>query len=251
MPSRFARAAICPLVLVACTSINQAFAQRAAYDFEDRIARVTTSGAINRMCGWEFTANAPLSVSHLGYFDAGNAGDPTTPPDGLFRAYQMGVWRPDGTLLTQGAVQQGTASSEFQSYRYADVPDVTLEAGQNYIVAGFLPEGNYQQQTYDPYPDFGSDWIFPLPGGGFEVRQPVVDYEPEVTLVQSRYALFNASFTFPDLGFAGDNLVGAANFRFTVVPEPGAFLLLSAAAVGWLIRKRPAAGTRAYSRGET
>jgi hypothetical protein len=234
----FTRAAALSFIFVAFTSINQALAQRPAFDFEDRMARVSTSGAASRMVGWEFTANAPIIVSHLGYFDAGNNGNPTAPPDGLFRAYPMGVWRPDGTLLTQGTVQAGTASPEFQSYRYADVPDVTLAPGQNYIVAGFLPEGNYSQQTYDPYPDFGSDWIFPLPGGGNEVRQPVVDYEPEVTLVQSRYALFNPTFTFPNLAFTGDNLVGAANFRFTVLPEPGTTSLLVATLGGLLLRRR-------------
>jgi hypothetical protein len=202
------------------------------------MARVTTSGAASRMVGWEFTANAPIVVTHLGYFDAGNAGNPTTPPDGLFRSYPMGVWRPDGTLLTQGTVLQGTASPEFQSFRYADVPDVTLQAGQNYIVAGVLPEGNYQQQTYDPYPDFGSDWIFPLPGGGNEVRQPVVDYEPQVTLVQSRYALFNPTFTFPNLTLSGDNLVGGANFRFTVVPEPALMSIVLVSIAGLLVRRR-------------
>lgn len=238
MSSRFVRAASFLVFLVPFTLVDQVRAQTPAYDFEDRMARVTTSGAASRMVGWEFTANAPIVVTHLGYFDAGNAGNPTTPPDGLFRSYPMGVWRPDGTLLTQGTVLQGTASPEFQSFRYADVPDVTLQAGQNYIVAGFLPEGNYQQQTYDPYPDFGSDWIFPLPGGGNEVRQPVVDYEPQVTLVQSRYALFNPTFTFPNLTLSGDNLVGGANFRFTVVPEPALMSIVLVSIAGLLVRRR-------------
>ena len=238
MSSRFVRAASFLVFLVPFTWVDQVRAQTPAYDFEDRMARVSTSGAASRMVGWEFTANAPIVVTHLGYFDAGNAGNPTTPPDGLFRSYPMGVWRPDGTLLTQGTVLQGTASPEFQSFRYADVPDVTLQAGQNYIVAGFLPEGNYQQQTYDPYPDFGSDWIFPLPGGGNEVRQPVVDYEPQVTLVQSRYALFNPTFTFPNLTLSGDNLVGGANFRFTVVPEPALMSIVLVSIAGLLVRRR-------------
>jgi hypothetical protein len=238
MSSRFVRAASFLVFLVPFTLVDQVRAQTPAYDFEDRMARVSTSGAASRMVGWEFTANAPIVVTHLGYFDAGNAGNPTTPPDGLFRSYPMGVWRPDGTLLTQGTVLQGTASPEFQSFRYADVPDVTLQAGQNYIVAGFLPEGNYQQQTYDPYPDFGSDWIFPLPGGGNEVRQPVVDYEPQVTLLQSRYALFNPTFTFPNLTLSGDNLVGGANFRFTVVPEPALMSIVLVSIAGLLVRRR-------------
>lgn len=66
------------------------------------------------------------------------------------------------------------------------MPDVTLQAGQQYVVAGFLPEGSYAAQTYDACPDFGSDWIFTLPGGGFDVRQPNVDYATGVTLVASR-----------------------------------------------------------------
>src|SRR5688572_7964813 len=212
------------VVIVACTGMtSSAGAQLAAYDFEDRLARVATSGAISRMVGWEFTLSSPITVTDLGYFDAGNT-SPTNPPDGLFRSYAMGLWRVDGTLLTQGTVQSGTGSPVFQSYRYADVPDVALQAGQNYVVAGFLPEGNYSSQTYDPYPDFGSDWIFPLPGGGIEVRQPNVDYAAGVTLVGSRFTLNNTSLVFPQQAFAGDNLVGAANFRFTPVPEPTALL---------------------------
>lgn len=232
---------LCLTSLAAAAALSAAtvpaLAADAAFDFEngDRQARVTTSGAVSRMVGWEFTVAAPITVTDLGYFDAGNT-SPTDPPDGLFRSYEMGLWSADGTLLTQGTVQAGTASPEFQSYRYADVADVTLVPGVNYVVAGFLPEGEYAQQTYDAYPDFGSDWIFPLPGGGFDVRQPIVDYNG-VTLVQSRYALFNTGLVFPGDGFAGDNLVGAANFLFTPVPEPSAGLTLAAVA-GLALRRR-------------
>ena len=138
----------------------------------------------------------------------------------------------------------GCSSPVFQSYRYGDVPDVTLQAGQRYVVAGFLPAGNYSAQTYDPYPDFGSDWIFPLPGGGFEIRQPNVDYAAGVTLVASRYTLNNTSLVFPQETLAGDNLVGAANFRFTAVPEPTAvvgFVIVAAIAT---LRRRVNHGLR-------
>ena len=221
------------LVLATCQRVIAS----AAYDFEDRLARVATSGAVSRMVGWEFTVNTPIIVTDLGYFDAGNT-QPTNPPDGLFRAYQMGLWSSDGTLLATGTVQQGTGSPEFQSYRYADVPDVPIGPGQSYVVAGFLPEGNYATQTYDPYPDFGSDWIFPRPGGGFEVRQPVVDYEPELTFVRSRFTLFNASLVFPSTPLEGDNLVGGANFLFTVVPEPGMLAGMTAFIAATLLRRR-------------
>jgi hypothetical protein len=236
MGSKFALSASILSFVLGVTAFTASAPAVPAFDFEDRMARVTTSGAASRMVGWEFRTNAPIIVSHLGYFDAGNT-NPTAPPDGLFRSYQMGVWRVDGTLLTSGTVQSGTGSPELQSYRYADVPDVTLEPGQNYVVAGFLPQGEYSQQTYDPYPDFGSDWIFPAPGGGFEVRQPVVDYEPQITQVQNRFALFNTSFVFPNQTFAGDNLVGAANFQFTVVPEP-ATVGLFVVALGVAVARR-------------
>src|SRR5262245_19146042 len=90
---------------VACVLTIVAFSKAAiaavAYDFEDRRARVATSGAVNRMVGWEFSLSTPITLTDIGYFDAGNT-SPTNPPDGLFRSYQMGVWRTDGTLLTQG-----------------------------------------------------------------------------------------------------------------------------------------------------
>jgi hypothetical protein len=224
------------LLLVFARAAHAGIIGTAAYDFEDRVARVATSGAIDRMVGWEFTLNAPIIVTDLGYYDAGNTSVPN-PPDGLFRSYQMSLWRTDGTLLAQGTVQQGTGSPEHQRYRYADIPDTTLQAGQNYVVAGFLPEGNYANQTYDPYPDFGSDWIFPLPGGGFEVRRPVVDYEPEITFVQSRFTLFNTTTVFPSQTFSSNGLVGAANFLFLPIPEPASATLLALSCIPLLTRR--------------
>jgi uncharacterized protein (TIGR03382 family) len=227
-----------PLVTVlVCAALARTTLAAAAYDFEDRKARVATSGAIDRTFGWEFTVNQPIIVTHLGYFDAGNT-QPTNPPDGLFLAHPVGLWNTAGNLLTSGTVQSGTTSPEFQSYRYADVPDITLNPGQSYIVAAFSPTGEYQQHTFDPFPDFASDWIFLLPDGTFEVRQPVVDYAPQVTLVQSRYVLFNTTMTFPSNTLAGDAGVGGANFQFTVIPEPASASCLLVLGFSVLGRRR-------------
>lgn len=225
------------LAVLVCALAAQTARAAAAYDFEDRRARVTTSGAIDRTYGWEFTVSQPITVTNLGYFDAGNT-SPTDSPDGLFVAHPMGLWTSGGTLLTSGTVLAGTASPEFQSYRYADVPDVTLTPGQSYVVAAFSPEGNYQQHTFDPQPDFASDWIFLLPDGTFEVRQPNVDYAPQVSLVQSRYQLFSPIIAFPSNTLAGDGGVGGANFLFNAVPEPASTSLLLGLGLRILGRRR-------------
>ena len=224
-------------VVWVCAAVAQQAYAVAAYDFEDRKARVTTSGAIDRTYGWEFTVSQPIVVTNLGYFDAGNT-TPTNPPDGLFLSHPVGLWTSSGSLLTSGTVQSGTASPEFQSYRYADVPDVTLTPGQSYVVAAFSPTGDYQQHTFDPIPDFASDWIFLLPDGTFEVRQPVVDYAPQLALVQTRYQLFSPTISFPSNTLAGDGGVGGANFLFNAVPEPAAHSIVGLIGCGALARRR-------------
>ena len=238
-PNRFFRGIVLSAAggIAACSLAIPSARGAVAYDFEDRLARVATSGAIDRTFGWEFTVSQPITLTHLGYFDAGNT-QPTNPPDGLFVQHPVGLWTAAGALLSSGAVASGTQSPEFQSFRYADVPDVTLSPGVNYIVAAFSPNGNYAQQTFDPFPDFASDWIFPAPGGGFEVRQPVVDYAPGVSLVRTRYVLFNPGMTFPSLTLDGDAGVGGVNFMFQPVPEPASAALLAFVAPLAMRRRR-------------
>ena len=125
MGSSFARAALSFVIVTLASEARPARAQTPAYDFEDRMARVTTSGAASRMVGWEFTANVPIVVSHLGYFDAGNAGNPTAPPDGLFRSYPMGVrcwWACGAGAASESRVPFHAASAHLIRHR-GDIAD--------------------------------------------------------------------------------------------------------------------------------
>jgi hypothetical protein len=199
-----------------------------AYDFEDRVARVTINTAPTDLTvGWEFRPNVPIQVTHLGYFDAGNT-SPQGPPDGLLSTHPLGIWRADGTMLFGSTVSNGTVSAEFQSFRYIPLPPpgLRLEANQNYVVAALTPQGSYANSSFDPYPNFAVDWTFPLPGGGFEIRQPVVDYSAAITFIRSRQRA-DVFLRFPTTTIDDDRLVGAVNFRFQIVPEPNAIVLLT------------------------
>ena len=94
----------------------------------------TPSGGSNH--GWQFTANNPIKVTHLGLYDEW--------PDGFTINHPIGLWRlNDGTLLASGTIIAGTINPLIDHFRYVDVPDVQLSVGVNYVV------GYYSAQTVD------------------------------------------------------------------------------------------------------
>ena len=67
------------------------------------------------------------------------------------------------------------------------------------------------------------------------IGHPDLDKSKEIVAQLGELAQENP---FPNLTLSGDNLVGAANFRFTVVPEPGAMTLALVSFAVLLVRKR-------------
>ncbi len=78
--------------------------------------------------GWQFSANDPITVTHLGLFDLGNDGFGSDHPIGLFRLS-------DGALLTSGVMSAGAGDTLILNFRYIDTADVALSAGETYVVS--------------------------------------------------------------------------------------------------------------------
>lgn len=98
-----------------------------AVDFDEN-----TGGAgfnNDQSVGWQFDVLTPVTVTHLSWYDDGK--------DGLSVEHKVGIWAPDGTLLTSVIVPKGTAASLDGVWRVVPVTSVTLKAGAGYIVGGY------------------------------------------------------------------------------------------------------------------
>ncbi len=83
--------------------------------------------------GYEFTANQTMTVSDLGFYDAGS--------DGLATAHNVGIYNLCGTLLTSGTVASGTTATLDNGFRYVSVTPIVLAAGTTYRVGAVVFNG--------------------------------------------------------------------------------------------------------------
>lgn len=164
--------------------------------------------------GFEFTANANVSVSALGLFDDSQ--------DGLNERHELGLFNSGGTLLASTILGSGTANPLTNQFRYASIAPVNLIAGQNYRIGGVYATG--------------SDLLlFPNDAVNFAT-------DSQITFVGTRFAA-GSSLADPTSGAAGNSpgyfgpnlLISPA----AAVPEPGSIaLLVGMSATGLLALRR-------------
>ena len=78
--------------------------------------------------GWQFSTNTSFQVTHLGWCDRNG--------DGLEAEHEIAIWDLSQSILTTGIVQVGTTSPLDDLFRWVEITPITLEAGQEYIIAG-------------------------------------------------------------------------------------------------------------------
>jgi hypothetical protein len=165
--------------------------------------------------GFEFVAQLPITVTHLGYFDYSRDGLRTDHPIGLFRLS-------DAALLTSGLMSAGTSDLLVGDYRYVDTSDVTLTVGESYVVSYYTDKD--QVTDYDPFVYLGSLAVNPA----ILYTQARWDYATSLGIPQKTASDFRA-----------------ANFLFAV-PEPDAAvamgICLLCCSAGEKLRSRRSAG---------
>jgi Domain of unknown function (DUF4082) len=159
------------------------------------------NGAAGYALGYEFQANANITVTQLGYFV-----DTT-----LTESHDVGLYdATTTTLLASTTVMNGDMM--VANFAYSAISGVTLTAGNDYVIVG--TSGFTDLYTFNP---------------------TVFSTDPAITYVQDAFANGN-SLQFPS--FPDDGAIGyfGPNFLFTPasVPEPSSLVLGSLAAVAGL-----------------
>ena len=96
----------------------------AVYDFSSALV---TQDSSPLSFGFEFTTNAAVTVTSLGYFDNGG--------DGFATAHTVGIYDNTGNLITEITLDAGTGGTLEGSFRYESIAPVVLAAGESYVLA--------------------------------------------------------------------------------------------------------------------
>jgi hypothetical protein len=197
------------LAVSACLASPAAFADTAAITF-DSISNVGSGSSWT--LGFEFLANADLTVTKLGSWTQGVGTTPVT----------VGLWDASGNLLASASVT--TSSTTDGQFSFTDISAVSLTAGQNYYVGSI------------GYTYYGWAPVNAASGA-------------EITYVQDAWVSGGTTLAFPSStegfttlgtsGFYGANL----EYITAAVPEPSTYAMLLAGLglIGFAARRKTVA----------
>lgn len=195
-----------------------AFAVPAAAADSIAVSGFTGGGTANlsgvdlpRTVGWDFTPTANITLTQLGFYDLGD--------DGLALSHQIGLWASDGTLLLSTTIASGTGATLLNGFRFVDVADLLLTAGQTYVIGAVIP--------LDPN------------GDNYVLSPSAVASDALIGFGRGLRSTENAGFAMPTVdpnsGRFGPNFL----FADTAVPEPStwAMLILGFGVIGGAMRR--------------
>lgn len=173
----------------------------------------------DRITGWEFSTQAAIEITQIGWLDVGQ--------DGLVESHEIGIWTSAGELLHSLVV---TSSSDLDGpFRYESIPPLTLTPLESYVIAGVQPKFRCvpeQAGCYDEPPNWvaGTQIISDL----LVLQSMDTPIDDHITLLAGRSGpSVDAAWAFPaDVHDLGSGFYVGPNFRFAVVPEPSGMVLI-------------------------
>lgn len=193
IPMKFVLSAIVAGIVALAPAIGSA--QTSALTFTSGTG---SSGLTNNQTvGWQFNVTSGFTVNALSWYDSGG--------DGLGQSYQVGIWSPDGTLLTSATVPSGTSGSLLDGFRTVSISDLFLDVGNGYIVGGL----NSAQST--------DALLFDVSG---------LATASGIEFVDATFSDFDLGFVRPTQFSVAETGFFGPSFTVTSVPEPTSIVLL-------------------------
>jgi hypothetical protein len=158
----------------------------------------------NGVFGWQFTTRSNIQVTALGIYDNPGVYGGGYPGDGLLESHAIGIWDVSNHAnpVVSAIIPSGTAASLVSGFRWVNIPQVTLIAGHDYVVAGLYSNIDPKDLTTGAVnnPAFvltvGRDIQF---GGYRAAGYPVLD--------------------FPEYYAPGVQFAFGPNFQYTIISE--------------------------------
>jgi len=162
--------------------------------------------------GWQFILVSTVTVTDLGYFDAGN--------DGLFDTHPVGIFNSTGSLLVSATVPAGTTGTLLDGFRFTAVPAAVLGPG-SYTIGAYANSSSLD--------DFLSGTSLSTPVSGLTLG----------TAVQSDFGSSSLTFPTQNDSFAAEGFFGP-NFITSDVPEPDGWSMLALGMLALMLVRRRA-----------
>ncbi|MFN9848492.1 MAG: PEPxxWA-CTERM sorting domain-containing protein [Alphaproteobacteria bacterium] len=171
-------------------------------------------GESSQTRGFKFSLSDTITVTGLGYYDAGG--------DGFAVAHEVGIWDLGGNLLVSGTVSSGTSDTLVDGFRYT-----TKLSGLATLAAGSYLVGGRSNSADENLRDATSATFGPL-----------LSYGGSVTNGSNAFSAPTVATPGFDVGYFG------ANFTYDVgaIPEPGTWALMIGGfgLAGAMLRRRRA-----------
>ena len=125
------------LAVIAAVLSGSARADVAAVSFDTTQWWSLQGGSGSGVFGWQFTTRSNIQITALGIYDNPGVYGGGYPGDGLLESHAIGIWdvTSHASPLVSAVIPSGTAASLVSGFRWVNIPQVTLLAGHDYVIA--------------------------------------------------------------------------------------------------------------------
>lgn len=197
------------ILLFLILSTSMVWAQTDAVGFSNPSSDADNWGTAGAITGFSFQPTSDISVTHLGFFDAGR--------DGLSGDHLVGIF--DSTYKNLGYTTVPSMSNGGSSYFLYTLllSPIALSSGETYYILGDTGSEKYTWDTVGFYMAADINYLSDASIWGY------ADLQGDIT----------GSVIYADPG-VDDNGIFGPNFKYMPVPIPSAVWLLSSGLIGLL-----------------